>query len=709
MATIQTSKTVQPTTINKFLGLNLSDTGDTQIALGESGNMTNFYITDDYKLRKMYGYKEFYDFTNPVQGLYSANINNNKYLIVISNNTLYTFDSDKLDDNFLVNPKKSKRFKGDGEETEFDLGVTGISSLESINYGDAEINEFTEAGGTISWASGEAYPGGNLVKSTGKVTFSTAPDDGKFIKANFTQYLQPALIGSVGTGDASFFEFDNKVYILCGGYYKLYSSGSGLALSSVEGYIPTVFINTPAGENGGGVIYEEINMLTSKKKQTFNGDGTTKKFRVAQTGIASIISVKVGGTATTAYTADLTTGIVTMTNAPAQGYDNVEITWSKDDGDRSKITGMKFGTVFGGDVDTRVFLYGNSSCQNRTYYSGITIVGEVAVPSVEYFPATAQVDIGPANFAITDLTRQYDRLLATTNKPEAYYMTISTEQLTVTLADSSTTTRYVPSVSTFPLNSAHGNIAPGQGQVLNNNPVTFEDGAIIMWKATNVRDEKNMEEISSKIKLDLEKIPMESAKSLDLQEFNQLWVLHDNKAWIYNYANKTYSRLNFPVEMKKIYSLDGKVYMITSDSKIVKFDESFTTYGAYNDEHPEKNKIVGYWEMNFSDFGVPYLRKTMSRMWVSMQPQNWSSCEVSFISNIAESTIKKRIEYKKQWFDNVDFSDFSFTASVNPQPFRLKLKAKKFTNLKITINSDEESTCTILSMVLQVESFGYSK
>ena len=92
-----------------------------------------------------------------------------------------------------------------------------------------------------------------------------------------------------------------------------------------------------------------------------------------------------------------------------------------------------------------------------------------------------------------------------------------------------------------------------------------------------------------------------------------------------------------------------------------------------------------------------------------MQPQNWSSADVSFISNVAESAITKHIEYKKQWFDNLVFSDFTFKSSINPQPFKLKLKAKKFTNLKITIKNTENSTCTILSLVLQVESFGYSK
>lgn len=609
MAVIQTAKTVQPTTINKFLGLNLSDTGDTQIVLGESGNMTNFYITDDLKLRKMYGYKTFHNFETPIRGMFSTKIANVQYLLVATGGKLYYFLQSQLDD----------------EE---------------------------------NWES-----------------------------------ITPVQIGSIPDNDTSFFEFDNKIYILCGGYYKW----DGTTLSEVEGYTPTVFINTPAGPNGGGVIYEEINMLSPKKKQTFNGDGTTKQFKIAQVP-DSIISVKVNDV-DAPYTAS--SDIITITTAPAQGYDNVEIEWSKDDGDRDIIEGMKFGTIFGGDVDTRVFVYGNPSCQNRAYYSAISMEGEIAVPSVEYFPATAQVDIGPSNFAVTDLTRQYDRLLATTNKPEAYYLTISTEQLQVTLAGGESTTRYVPSVSTFPLNESHGNVALGQGRLLQNYPVTFEDGEIIQWKATNVRDEKNMEGISAKIKKDLDEISMRGIKTLDLQEYNQLWVLYDNKVWIYNYYNKTYSRLSLPVSMDNITSLNGNVYMSTVGGKIVKFSKNFTKFD---------NEIINsYWEMNFADFGVPYLRKTMNRLWVQMQPQNWASADISFISNRAESMITKHIEYKHQWFDNVDFRDWHFTASINPQPFRLKLKAKKFTNLKVTIKNDEASSCTILSLVLQVESFGYSK
>lgn len=677
MAVIQENKSVQPTTITKFLGLNLSDTGDTQIELGESGNMTNFYITDDYKLRKAQGYKNIYDFRSSIKGMHSTKIGNTEYLLIAAGGKLYYYLKSALEDEYLSTPEKIKRFTGDGETTTFSLGLTNIESVESL-YVNGVLIEETDY--TMDFVNGT-------------FTLPEAPENDTPITINFTKHLIPYEIGSINDTDASFFEFGNQVYILSGEYYVW----NGVSLQTVEGYIPTVFINTPAGVNGGGTIYEEINMLTPKKKQTFNGDGTTKQFKIAQVP-DSIISVKVNGV-DAAYTSS--SDIITITQAPAQGYDNVEICWSKDDGDRDIIKAMRFGTVFGGDVDTRVFLYGHPTYRNRAYYSAIAYENDIAVPSVEYFPATAQVDIGPSNFAVTDLTRQYDRLLATTNKPEAYYLTISTEQLQVTLAGGETATRYVPSVKTLPLNEAHGNVAMGQGQVLMNYPVTFEDSAIVMWKATNVRDEKNAEIISTKIKKDLDKIAISGIKTLDLQEHNQLWVLFDNKVWIYNYINKTYSRLQFPTTMNNMSSLNGRVYMSTSQGSLVKFSENYNTYG----EEP----IPAYWEMNFADFGVPYLRKTMTRLWISMQPSNWASADVSYISNLSESKITKHIEYKKQWFDKVNFADWHFTASINPQPFRLKLKAKKFTNLKLIIKNNEASTCTILSLVLQVDSFGYSK
>ena len=606
---------MQPVKIDNFLGLNISNTGDTQIKLGESGNMDNFYITNDNKLRKMHGYKSFYDFETPIRGMYATNLGGTEYLLVATDGKLYYFLQSELEN-----------------------------------------------------------------------------------ESNWDE-LEPTLIGNIYDRETTFFTFDKKVYILCGKYM----SWDGTTLKEVEGYTPLVFINTPPA--GGGLIYDEINMLSGKKHQTFNGDGTSTVYHLAQNfdvsdkSLDSIDKVIVGTEEidSSEYTVDLRDGTVTFNTAPEQGMDNVDIYWTLDDGDRGIIEGMRYGTVFGGDIDTRVFLYGNNEMPNRTYFSGI----QDGIPSVEYFPATAQVDIGPSNFALTDLTRQYDRLLATTNRPEAYYLTISTETLSVTLSDNSTTTRLVPSVSTFPLNEIHGNVAPGQGQLIDNYPVTIDKNALIIWKATNVRDEKNMEDISQKIKYDLNNLDLKLMKTLDHQAENQLWFGYGNRIYIFNYFNKTFSRIKTPDDLETFADLNNTVYMGLNDGRVVKWGEQFSTFDG--------ETIHAHWEMNFDDFDTAYLRKTMSRLWVLMQPQADSSAEISYITNRAESTIKKKIAYKILLLDNVDFSSFSFKVSNNPQPFRLKLKAKKFTNLKIVIDNNEDTDCTILQLLLKVESFGESK
>lgn len=600
MATIRAENTINPISIDKFLGLNLSNTGDTQIKLGESGNMDNFYITNDYKLKKMYGYKSLYNFNSIGQGMYSFTINNINYLLIAVNGHLYAFNEEELNN-----------------EDDWDI-------------------------------------------------------------------LSPTDLGEITDSPTTFFVFNKKVYILTGNEYKCWD---GEVLKDVEGYIPKVYISTTP--DGSGTPFEHINLLTGKRHQTFNGNGTDKKFKLAENNVLSIDKVFLNANEiTTGFSIDLLAGTVTFDTAPSEAMDNVDIYWTKENNDRHFIENMRAGIIFGGGVDTRVFLYGNENEPNRIRYSAVAD----NVPSVEYFPGVNQIDVGPNNFEVTDLRRHYDRLLITTNKPEAYYMTLDAIDV-----DGMTTA----SLQTFPLNEVHGNIAFAQGQVIDNDPITIDKESIIRWKSTNIRDERNMKDISQKISLDLIDMNLKIAKTIDYQAQNQLWIGMNNKIYIYNYSNDTFSRLTIPHEIKEFQIFNNVIYMITQDGKLMRFGEEFQTYDG--------ELIKSHWEMNFYDFDAEYLRKTMNRLWVLMQPQAKSSAEIGYISNRNESPIRKKIEYKLSVLDDVDFSDFSFQISNNPQPFRLKMKAKKFTNLKITIDNNEDTDVTILSLALRVEAGGESK
>lgn len=614
MSTIPTNTEISPFTIKTFLGLNLSTTGDTQLSDGESGNMTNFVITKDYKLRKCDGYKCVYNFAHKITGLYEYKTGSANYLLIVSNGKLYKIPQSVLDDD-------------------------------------------------STWGT-----------------------------------LTPTLIGSVGDYDTTFFSFGGKVYMLNGHSYMSYD-GTNL-VTSVTGYTPLVLFGcNPA--SGSGTEYDQINMINPQKHMTFNGNGSATTYQLAQKNIASVDKVIVNGTQlSSGYSSNLTNGTVTFTTAPSNGIDNVDIYWSKNDGNRGFIDGMRAGIVYGGNVDTKVFLYGNTNEQNRIRYSG-TAGG---APSAEYFPATYQLDVGVKNFAVTDLTRQYDRLIATTNRPEAYTIGID-------LIDVNGTS--TPSVITLPLNEVHGNIAFAQGQVINNNPVTIEDNQIIEWTATNIRDERNMQIISDKILADIQDLNLSTAKTCDFQAKGQLWVAVADKIYIYGYLNDviklsgktgrryTYSRIQLPVDSDLFQVIGDYMYMSTTTGKLMKWDKNYQDFDG--------TTINAHWEMNFSNFGASYLRKTMRKVWVTMQPQSHSSADIGWVTNKNECENPKTIAYNMSVLDDADFANWSFKVSTNPQPFRLKLKAKKFTNLKITIDNNNTDDCTILELALKTETSGESK
>lgn len=207
--------------------------------------------------------------------------------------------------------------------------------------------------------------------------------------------------------------------------------------------------------------------------------------------------------------------------------------------------------------------------------------------------------------------------------------------------------------------------------------------------------------ISEKIKDDLVTYDLRNAITCDFQDKNQYWLSIGSKIYIYNYSNETYSRLLLPVEPTNLCVVGKNMYMASSSGKLVKWAEEYQNYDG--------SSINAHWEMNFSNFGASYLRKTLRKVWITMQPQSNSKAVIGYITNKEQSPITKTISYTFSTLEDVDFSDWSFKVSYNPQPFRLKLKAKKWTNLKLTIDNNDSSDCTILGIALKIDTSGESK
>ena len=162
------------------------------------------------------------------------------------------------------------------------------------------------------------------------------------------------------------FVYDNKLYINDGKNYIYYD---GNEVKSVEeiAFIPTTTI--ARAPSGGGTLYQPVNLLQKKRKNSFLANGTDKNYTLDSSGLDSAeIEATINGTKKTEgtdFTVNRVTGVVTFNSAPpapsTAGQDNVIITFSKSVSDyASRIKKCLISCIF----DNRVFFCGNNSFPN---------------------------------------------------------------------------------------------------------------------------------------------------------------------------------------------------------------------------------------------------------------------------------------------------------------------------------------------------------
>lgn len=486
-------------------------------------------------------------------------------------------------------------------------------------------------------------------------------------------------IGTLTDAKTFFFGFGTKVYMLNGNEYKSYD---GTTFATVTGYVPLVATATPP--TGGGTANEQINLLTGKKYQTFSGNNVAVAYTVAETSLTSVDAVykaAVLQTVTTDYTVNLTTGVITFVVAPITGVDNVTIYWTKGTGSRAEVTANLYAMLFGGQNDTRVFAYGDGT--NRYYYTGLA----AGVPSAEYWPALNYREISSAEFAVTDIIRQYDRQLIYTNGGETWYSYY--DPITLTSGD------VVADFPTFPLNNTVGNLAYGQAQLIQNNPFSIQNG-VHEWVATNVRDERNAVYKSKRVEPSLDAEDLTTAITVDWEARREYWLAIGNDIWVHNYRLDMWYRFETHDNITCFVIVNDDLYFGTDAGQIMKFSPS------YRDDN--SHVITCVWEMNFYDFKEEWIQKYLTEMWITLKPEDKSSVDVTYQTDRSGDSDTYTARYNLTAFGNVDFADFTFLVNYNPQPFHFKIRADKFAYFKLFLtNAMGDEKLTVLSINLPVK------
>lgn len=177
------------------------------------------------------------------------------------------------------------------------------------------------------------------------------------------------------------FIYNNIWYFKDGKKFMQYDGQLFLDVAEHEAYVPTTTIaRKPLG---GGTKYEDINMLTGRRKNSFLADGESKEYFLDAQNIDEKISdiiprpvnIKINDNDVRAedYTVDIALGKITFKTAPpaplTDGQDNVVIEFKKDvEGYKERIYNCTLLEVF----DNRVFFSGNPDYPNTIWHCSLS-------------------------------------------------------------------------------------------------------------------------------------------------------------------------------------------------------------------------------------------------------------------------------------------------------------------------------------------------
>lgn len=165
------------------------------------------------------------------------------------------------------------------------------------------------------------------------------------------------------------FVYENVWYFKDGIHYLQYD---GTTIKEVEGYVPTTSIGRKP--NGGGTIHEDINMIQSRRINTFLSDGKASSYYLDVTNIDTdfVPIVKVNGKVTKDFTVDYAEGIIKFTSIPPKpltdGQDNVSVEFKKTVANyRNTILNCTILQLF----DNRLFVSGNDEYPNTVWHCSL--------------------------------------------------------------------------------------------------------------------------------------------------------------------------------------------------------------------------------------------------------------------------------------------------------------------------------------------------
>lgn len=460
------------------------------------------------------------------------------------------------------------------------------------------------------------------------------------------------------------FIYNNIWYFKDGINYLQYD---GETLGEVVGYTPTTSISR--SPKGGGTIYEDVNMLTGIRKNTFVADGESTEYYLDAQNIdvdfQPIVLVNDELVDIGDYEVDTTKGMIKFAVAPTEpltdGQDNVSIQFRKTvQGYRDRINKCTLLQVF----DNRVFFSGNQDYPNTIWHCSLN--DPTYCSDLDYY--NEGLDLSPVTGMVAG-----NNALWVFKEPSQANTTVFYHNPTID-ADYG---------KVYP--STHSSISTGciGGAINFNDDIAFFSDRGMEAINGDVTTEQVVAHRSSMV--DSKLLAETNYKDMILEEWEgYLLIIIDNKVYIADsrnmFVNQNHNEYEwFYWELSKNITCtkvkDGILYMCTSDG----------IYTMTNNK--EDRDVNSYWTTPFDEFNYPHYQKTTNKR----------GCVTDIEGK--EVTISVRI-------DNEAFEDIvTHENIINYVVNRIKKKKWKAIQLKFSSNKPFE----LFSSTLEAYVGGYIK
>lgn len=534
----------------------------------------------------------------------------------------------------------------------------------------------------------------------------------------------------------NFFTMNDKCYIMDGEHYLVYD---GTEIKAVEPYEPTISISKEP--SGGGVSFEDFNLLGNGFKDSFSADGTAKDFILSLKGLDSTtLKAKVDGVDKvegTDFTVDRVAGKVTFTTAPAKGTNNVIIT-------AYKTFDVEMKDYFNGDSKIKEFQLSRkdldddpitASWDSGTTFNKVegadftvnrekgTITFNAAPPTgtnnvvVKHYKKTGNlkkrilqcrfhVFFGGANDTRVFVSGNkdmpeyvfasglYDPTYFEENRfykfPDTVkgfakqydYLVVEREsgkhQISFELSNG------VSSFPSKPINDQVGTLAPNSIQIIENNPVSLSKDGVYRLVASSVRDERNVQHISENIDAKLLAEP-NLDKAVSVEYDKKYWLALNGNVYVYDYSiGEWYLYDN--IKANCFIEKDGDLYFGSSQEGLLYRFKRETEPFPFNDDG---EPIKAYWLSKVLSFQSDERRKLVDRVYFSVRPYFHTSAELYYVSDKKSRKFIKTTRKDLFHYGYMDYARFSYGSREFPQEASNKIKAKKVVYFQLEIRNEK--------------------